>query len=146
MRGETFTIGELAERLAGGNERAARALLRYDGGAGDLDLYAEDPAENFRPSPGHLEVYVPPGGPGVRLDSHVYQGYDIPPTYDSLIGKLIVHRPTRTEAIATMRRALGEYQFYPIKTTVPLHQKVLADSTFIDGDFDTSFVEKRFMD
>ncbi len=108
-------------------------------------INAEDPSTNFRPCPGHLEVYVPPGGPGVRLDSHVYQGYDIPPTYDSLMGKLIVHRATRDEAIATMRRALREFQIYPIKTTVPLHKKVLADSTFIDGDFDTNYVEKHFV-
>lgn len=108
-------------------------------------INAEDPSVGFRPCPGRIEAYVPPGGPGVRLDSHVYQGYEIPPTYDSLIGKLIVHRPTREEAIETMRRALSEYQIHPIKTTVPLYQTIMANETFIHGQFDTGFVEKHVL-
>jgi len=115
------------------------------GWAIECRINAEDPAEDFRPCPGHIEVYVPPGGPGVRLDSHVYQGYVIPPNYDSLISKLIVHRPTRAEAIATMRRALGEYQIYPIKTTVPLYRNIMTNATFMEGNFDTDFVDKHIM-
>src|SRR5207237_506090 len=87
---------------------------------------AEDPARNFAPSPGLIEELRLPGGPGVRIDSHAYAGYRIPPNYDSMIGKLIVHRPTRAEAIATMRRALSEFHISPIKTTIPLHHAVPA--------------------
>ena len=108
-------------------------------------INAEDPVHNFRPCPGRIESYVQPGGPGVRVDSHVYHGYNIPPTYDSLIGKLIVHRATREEAIATMRRALREYQIYPIKTTVDLYREIMNDGTFIEGDFDTGYVEKHIL-
>src|SRR6202000_725774 len=87
-------------------------------------INAEDPARNFAPSPGVIEELRLPGGPGVRLDTHVYAGYRIPPNYDSMIAKLIVHRPPRAEAIATMRRALGEFHVAPIKTTIPLQLQI----------------------
>ncbi len=115
------------------------------GHAIECRINAEDPEHNFRPCPGRIDVYVPPGGPGVRLDSHVYQGYTIPSTYDSLIGKLLVHRPTRAEAIQTMWRALGEFQIHPVKTTVAMHQHVLGHPTFLSGQFDTGFVEKHVL-
>ena len=83
-----------------------------------------------------------PGGPGVRLDTHVYAGYTIPPNYDSMIGKLIVHRPTRTEAIATMKRALSEFHVAPIKTTIPLHLQIMENPNFLSGDVDTGFIER----
>jgi acetyl-CoA carboxylase biotin carboxylase subunit len=83
-----------------------------------------------------------PGGPGVRIDSHAYAGYRIPPNYDSMIGKLIVHRATRAEAIATMRRALGEFHISPIKTTIPLHLQIMDNPNFLAGDVDTGFVER----
>ena len=83
-----------------------------------------------------------PGGPGVRIDSHVYAGYRIPPNYDSMIGKLIVHRPTRTEAIAVMKRALSEYHIAPIKTTIPLHLQIMDNQHFQSGDVDTGFIER----
>ena len=83
-----------------------------------------------------------PGGPGVRWDSHVYAGYRIPPNYDSMIGKLIVHRKTRAEAIATMKRALGEFHISPIRTTIPLHLRIMDDEHFRSGDVDTGFVER----
>ena len=88
-----------------------------------------------------------PGGPGVRLDSHVYCGYRIPPNYDSMIGKLIVHRPTRAEAIATMRRALGEYYIVaPIKTTrFPLQLQIMDNPNFLSGQVDTGFIERSML-
>ena len=108
-------------------------------------INAEDPARDFRPSPGRVEVFVPPGGPGVRWDSHVYQGYEIPSTYDSLVGKLIVHRPTRAEAIATAHRALQEFVVHPTKTTIPLCREILLHQKFVDGQWDTMFIEREML-
>jgi acetyl-CoA carboxylase biotin carboxylase subunit len=86
-----------------------------------------------------------PGGPGVRFDSHAHVGYTVPPYYDSMIGKLIVHKPTRAEAIACMIRALDELRIEGIKTTVPFHKKLLAHPTFVDGMVDTKFVERELL-
>ena len=108
-------------------------------------INAEDPAQGFRPSPGRVDAFVAPGGLGVRWDSHIYQGYNIPPTYDSLVGKLIVHRATRTEAIATTRRALDEFVIYPTKTTIPLCREILSHQKFIRGDWDTTFIEREML-
>jgi acetyl-CoA carboxylase biotin carboxylase subunit len=108
-------------------------------------INAEDPAHNFRPCPGKVEAFVAPGGPGVRWDSHVYQGYEIPSTYDSLVGKLIVHRPSRCEAIATAKRALDEFVIHPIKTTIPLCREILAHERFGRGKWDTTFIEREMM-
>ena len=83
-----------------------------------------------------------PGGPGVRIDTHVYAGYRIPPNYDSMVCKLIVHRPTRALAIATMKRALGEFHISPTKTTIPLQLQILDNQNFQRGDVDTAFVER----
>ena len=94
------------------------------------------------PQPGLVETYAPPGGLGVRLDSHVRTGYRIPPTYDSMIGKLIVHAPTRREAIDRMHGALGEFKVGPIKTTIPLHRRLLRSRPFMDADFDIHYVER----
>lgn len=116
-----------------------------NGWAFECRINAEDPAFDFRPCPGRIEVLVPPGGPGVRLDSHVYQGYQIPPTYDSLIGKLLVHGKTRDEAIAIMKRALSEFEIHPIKTTIPLYREILNNRVFIEGDYDTGFVSKHVL-
>jgi acetyl-CoA carboxylase biotin carboxylase subunit len=112
------------------------------GHAIECRINAEDPARNFAPFPGLIEEYRAPGGPGVRLDSHVYAGYRIPPNYDSMIGKLIVHRPTRTEAIAAMKRALSEFHIYPIKTTIPIQLQIMDNENFRSGDVDTGFVER----
>ncbi len=108
------------------------------GHAIECRINAEDPARNFTPSPGLIEEYRAPGGPGVRLDSHAYAGYRIPPNYDSMIGKLIVHRNTREEAIAAMKRALSEFHIHPIKTTIPLHLKIMDNKEFRSGDVDTA--------
>ncbi len=112
------------------------------GHAIEARINAEDPANNYAPSPGRIQSFITPGGPGVRIDSHAYAGYDVPPTYDSLIAKLIVHRPTRGEAIACMKRALNEFVVVGVKTTIPLLYQIFSDSRYVKGEVDTSFVEK----
>ncbi len=116
------------------------------GVAMECRINAEDPATDFRPSPGRIEQIFIPGGPGVRFDSHVHAGYVVPPHYDSMIGKLIVHQPTRSAAISCLQRALSELRIVGIKTTVPFHQRVLADPVFEQGQMDTKYVERRLMD
>ncbi len=112
------------------------------GHAIECRINAEDPARNFTPSPGLIEELRLPGGPGVRVDSHVYAGYRIPPNYDSMIGKLIVHRRTRAEAIATMKRALSEFHIDPIKSTIPIQLQIMDNKYFQNADVDTGFVER----
>ena len=104
-------------------------------------INAEDPANGFRPSPGKITNLHLPGGHGVRIDSHVYSGYTIPPNYDSMISKLIVVAQTREEAILKMKRALDEYIIEGIKTTIPFHQKLMEDPQFNEGNFTTKFME-----
>jgi acetyl-CoA carboxylase, biotin carboxylase subunit len=105
-------------------------------------INAEDPEQNFRPNPGRISAYLPPGGPGVRIDSHVYPDYEIPPYYDSLIGKLIVWGPDRPTAIARMQRALQECAITGVPTTISFHQKILAHPEFQKGLVYTNFVEQ----
>ncbi|MEX0704613.1 MAG: acetyl-CoA carboxylase biotin carboxylase subunit [Planctomycetales bacterium] len=114
------------------------------GSAIEVRINAEDPANDFRGSPGTITKLRLPGGPGVRLDTHVYQGYTIGPYYDSMIGKLIVHRPTRAEAIACMRRALDEVVIEGVKTTVPLAREIFNHSAFAEGKVDTTFIERTW--
>jgi acetyl-CoA carboxylase, biotin carboxylase subunit len=114
----------------------------HSGVAIECRINAEDPACDFRPSPGKIRRWQPPGGPGVRLDSHVVAGYTVPPNYDSLVAKLIVHQPTRAEALACMRRALGEFIVEGIRTTIPLHREIFNQSSFIEGRVDTTFIER----
>src|SRR3954469_4101889 len=116
--------------------------IKQTGHAIECRINAEDPARNFAPSPGTIQELRVPGGPGIRWDSHVYAGYRIPPNYDSMIGKLIVHRPTRADAIATMKRALQEFHIAPVKTTIPLQLRIMEDQHFGSGDVDTGFVER----
>lgn len=106
-------------------------------------INAEDPSRNFMPSPGQIGFYLPPGGPGVRVDSGAYPGYTISPFYDSMIAKLIVWAPTRNEAIAKMKRALAEFAVEGIHTTIPFHQKLLDHPLFVDGNFDIKFLEEH---
>ncbi|HHT9119540.1 MAG TPA: acetyl-CoA carboxylase biotin carboxylase subunit [Candidatus Hypogeohydataceae bacterium YC41] len=115
--------------------------VRFDGVAIECRIYAEDPDNGFRPHPGRISTYHVPGGKGVRVDSHVHQGYEIPPFYDSLISKLIVHQATRQESIACLKRALEEYVIEGVKTTLPLHMKLLNHTNFLNGNFTTTFVE-----
>ena len=107
----------------------------------EFRINAEDPSIGFRPSPGRIESLHFPGGYGVRIDSHIYQGYAIPPHYDSLIAKLIVWGKNRNHAIARGRRALEEFTVEGIKTTIPFHLKVLEDERFLSGNFDTGFLD-----
>ncbi|MGE0378177.1 MAG: acetyl-CoA carboxylase biotin carboxylase subunit [Planctomycetaceae bacterium] len=114
------------------------------GAAMEVRINAEDPENDFRGCPGTITKLRIPGGPGVRFDSHVHEGYRISPYYDSMIGKLIVHRPTREAAIACMRRALDEFVIEGVKTTIPLARKILDHSTFTEGRGDTKFVERTW--
>jgi acetyl-CoA carboxylase biotin carboxylase subunit len=104
-------------------------------------INAEDPYNDFRPSPGKITILHQPGGHGVRVDSHAYAGYIIPPYYDSMIGKLIAIAQTRDEAISTMARALSEYVIEGIKTTIPFHQQLMRNEDFRQGNFTTKFLE-----
>ncbi len=115
------------------------------GHAIEVRINAEDPDNDFRGCPGKITKLRIPGGHGVRFDSHVYEGYSIPPYYDSMVGKLIVHKPTRTEAIACMLRCLDEMVLEGVKTTIPLLKKVLSHSAFVEGKMDTTFVEQHLM-
>ncbi|MEJ2678391.1 MAG: acetyl-CoA carboxylase biotin carboxylase subunit [Gemmatimonadota bacterium] len=116
--------------------------LKMNGHAIECRINAEDPAHNFRPGPGEITAFHAPGGPGVRVDTHVYQGYRVPPFYDSLIGKLIVHGNTRHEALARMRFALESFIIEGVPTTIPFLLELLDEPRFIAGEFDTKFLER----
>jgi acetyl-CoA carboxylase biotin carboxylase subunit len=115
--------------------------LEMKGHAIEVRINAEDPDHGFRPSPGRIQELAVPGGPGVRIDSHAYRGYDIPPFYDSLIGKLIVHAETRERACRRLERALHEFSVRGVLTTIPFHQRVLQNDRFKLGDVDTHFID-----
>jgi acetyl-CoA carboxylase biotin carboxylase subunit len=115
------------------------------GAAIECRINAENPRRNFQPSPGRIAQLIAPGGFGVRFDSHAHSGYVVPPYYDSMIGKLIVHQPTRADAIACMQRALAELHVDGIETTIPIHQDILSHSAFVEGRIDTTFVERTFL-
>ncbi|MFA4888178.1 MAG: acetyl-CoA carboxylase biotin carboxylase subunit [Candidatus Omnitrophota bacterium] len=115
--------------------------IQLRGAAIECRINAEDYENNFMPSPGKIDLLNLPGGPGVRLDTHIYQGYEIPPFYDSLIAKLITYGRNRQEAIKTMQRALSEFSVAPIKTTIPFHIKLLENPLFLKGEFSTHFVQ-----
>ena len=108
-------------------------------------INAEDPANNFSPSPGTITAFLCPGGPGIRVDTHIFHGYTIPPFYDSLIAKLISWGADREEAISRMQRALGEMRVEGVKTTIPFHQKLLQDRTFREGRMTTRYIEQEFL-
>jgi acetyl-CoA carboxylase biotin carboxylase subunit len=112
------------------------------GHAIECRINAEDPDRNFAPSPGLVETYEAPGGPGIRVDSHAYAGYRIPPNYDSMIGKLLAHGDSREQAILRMRRALDEYRIEGVRTSLPLHRRVLRNAYFVRGDYTTRFLDE----
>lgn len=116
------------------------AKLRYH--AIQCRINAEDPFNNFQPSPGKIDLYYQPGGRGVRVDTHAYAGYTVPPHYDSMISKLIAVGTTRSNAIARMTRGLGDYLITGIKTTIPFQQSIMKNPDFIRGEYNTGFVEK----
>ena len=115
--------------------------VQFRGHAIECRINAEDPFDDFRPSPGRIEMYYAPGGRGVRVDSHAYAGYSIPPHYDSMIGKLITYGKDRREAMDTMSRALSEYMITGVKTTIPFELAILQDPNFRRGVYSTNFVE-----
>jgi acetyl-CoA carboxylase biotin carboxylase subunit len=132
-------------RIAAGEKlELTQKDIKHRGVAIECRINAEDPANGFSPSPGTITRYIPPGGPGVRVDTHVYQGWIVSHNYDSMLCKLIVHQPTRTEAIATMRRALSEFVIEPIKTTIPACLSILSHNLFVKSKVDTEFVERNF--
>jgi acetyl-CoA carboxylase biotin carboxylase subunit len=132
-------------RIASGESLTLRQKdIKQSGASIECRINAEDPATNFTPSPGTIERYVSPGGLGVRLDSHAFQGYEISPYYDSMIGKLIVHKGNRSEAIACMKRALMEFEIGPVKTTIPLYLEIMDHPQFLKGDVDTGFIERTW--
>ncbi len=118
--------------------------IKHTGVAIECRINAEDPERDFTPCPGTITRYIPPGGPGVRVDSHVHQGCTVSPNYDSMIAKVIVHQKTRPEAIATMKRALREFVIEPIKTTIPACLDILSHNLFVKNKIDTGFVERNF--
>jgi acetyl-CoA carboxylase biotin carboxylase subunit len=116
--------------------------IKFTGHAIECRINAED-ARTFMPSPGKVTRWHPPGGPGIRVDSHVYSGYSVPPNYDSMIGKLIAHGEDRKTAIARMKSALGELVVDGIKTNTALHQEILSHSAFQEGGLDIHYLERR---
>jgi acetyl-CoA carboxylase biotin carboxylase subunit len=135
-------VKEQIRLSAGGTLDYSFDDLNRRGWAIECRINAEDPARNFLPSPGTVETYIPPGGFGVRLDTHLYQGCELPIYYDSLIAKLISFDLTREGAISIMKRALAEFVISPLKTTIPLYRTIMDDPSFREGDFDTGFIHK----
>ncbi|WP_018126450.1 acetyl-CoA carboxylase biotin carboxylase subunit [Balneola vulgaris] len=130
-------------KAAAGHKLEEREV-EIEGHSIECRINAEDPEFNFRPSAGEITVFHPPGGLGVRLDTHAYSGYRIPPNYDSMIAKLIVKAKTRDEAIAKMKRALQEFIIEGVKTTIPYHIQLMDDPNFIAGKFTTKYLENSF--
>ena len=130
-------------RLAAGERlQIQQDNIQIKGAAMECRINAEDFENNFMPSPGRIETLILPGGPGVRLDTHIYSGYEISPYYDSLVAKLITHGKNRQEAIRIMQRSLNEFYIAPIKTTIPFHLKLLENPLFLKGDVSTHFVQE----
>ncbi len=130
-------------RVAAGEELEVKPPLALRGHVIECRVNAEDPAKNFQPSPGRIDVFHPPGGPGVRLDTHVYAGYTVPPYYDSLLAKLICQGRDRQEAIRRMQVALESFIIEGVTTTIPFLARVMANEKFQAGDVDTKFLERE---
>ncbi|MGV3774777.1 MAG: acetyl-CoA carboxylase biotin carboxylase subunit, partial [Verrucomicrobiales bacterium] len=122
--------------------RISQSDVTFKGHSIECRINAEDPFDDFRPCPGRIEMYYAPGGRGVRVDSHAYAGYTIPPHYDSMIGKLITYGKDRREAMDKMSRALSEYMITGVKTTIPFEQAILQDPNFRRGVYSTNFIEQ----
>jgi acetyl-CoA carboxylase biotin carboxylase subunit len=127
--------------MVAAGERIKVKKVKREGHSIECRINAENPDKNFAPSPGRITVFHMPGGIGVRVDTHAYANYIIPPYYDSMIAKLIVTADSRDEAIKRMYRALDEFIIEGVHTTIPFHKKVMHHEKFIEGDFDTSFIE-----
>jgi acetyl-CoA carboxylase biotin carboxylase subunit len=129
-------------RVAAGERLAVHAPPALRGHAIECRINAEDPENGFRPSPGLITAFHAPGGPGIRIDTHVYAGYRVPPYYDSLIAKLIVRANDRDEALSRAYHALDEFIIEGVRTTIPFLQRVLSHPDFAAGDVDTHFIER----
>jgi acetyl-CoA carboxylase biotin carboxylase subunit len=129
-------------RVAAGEPLSIPDVVEHRGHAIEFRINAEDPDRGFSPSPGTIQTFHPPGGPGVRLDTHVYAGYSVPPHYDSLLAKLIVSADTRTEAIVRARHVLEEFVVEGVATTLPFLRRIVVDDSFVRGDVDTGFVAR----
>jgi len=134
-------VREQIRVAAGAPLSYAQADIRFSGHAIECRINAEHPL-TFQPSPGEITGYHPPGGLGVRVDSAIYQGYRVPPHYDSLLAKVIVHGQSRTECLMRMRRALGEFVISGVETTLPLHLRLLANPDFANGEYDVAWLER----
>ncbi|MCK4248276.1 MAG: acetyl-CoA carboxylase biotin carboxylase subunit, partial [Candidatus Omnitrophica bacterium] len=135
-------VKEQIKIAAGGKLSFRQEDIRINGWAVECRINAEDYKNNFIPSPGRIDTYIAPGGPNLRLDTHVYPGYTIPPYYDSMMAKLIAHGPDRISAIKTMQRGLEEFIIEPLNTTLDFHKIVLNDPVFLKGQADTHFIER----
>ncbi len=141
-----FDIVKAQLQIASGEKMTVKQKdIQCHGHSIECRINAESPERNFMPSPGYIRKLMIPGGPGVRFDGGIYQGFTIPPTYDSLIGKLIVHDYDRTEAIRRMRRALDEMIIEGVDTNISLHKKILDNPVFIAGNYDTGFLSKEIL-
>ncbi len=131
-------------RVAAGEKLSfPRGGVKPRGHAIECRVNAEDPSRNFQPSPGKITVFHPPGGPGVRVDTHIYAGYTVPPYYDSLLAKVIVHGNDRAEALARMHQALEGFIIEGVTTTIPFLGRVITDPLFQAGHVDTKFLERE---
>ena len=135
-------IKEQIRIAAGERLKYQQDHIQIKGAAIECRINAEDPENNFMPSPGKIEQLILPGGPGIRLDTHIYAGYEISPYYDSLIAKLIAYGRNRPEAIKIMQRALTEFYIAPIKTTIPFHLNLMENPLFLKGDISTHFIQE----
>jgi acetyl-CoA carboxylase biotin carboxylase subunit len=130
-------------RVAAGEPLSVRELPMLRGHVIECRVNAEDPARNFQPSPGRIDVFHPPGGPGVRVDTHAYAGYTVPPFYDSLIAKLICQGRDRHEALGRMQMALDSFIVEGVTTTIPFLSRVMTQPEFQRGEVDTKFLERH---
>ncbi len=133
-------------RIAAGEPlKLKQADVEQNGAAIECRINAESPEDGFRPSPGPIHDYIQPGGPGVRVDTALHAGAVVSPYYDSMVAKLLVHRPTRGQALTAMRKALDEFVVGPIKTTLPIHRVIFESADYLRGDVDTGFIERELM-
>ncbi len=137
-------IKEMIRVAAGEKLSFSQKDIVHRGASFEVRINAEDPAHNFRPSPGKITRWQVAGGPGVRVDTHATAGYTVPSNYDSMVAKLLVHAPDRAQAVARMRRALAEFQVEGIATTIPLLREIFQNMAFVEGRVDTTFIERTY--
>jgi acetyl-CoA carboxylase biotin carboxylase subunit len=140
---QVFRVDLLVEQIrAAAGEKPIEGEIRSEGHAIEVRINAENPDKGFIPSPGQITAFHVPGGMGIRVDTHAYAGYHIPPFYDSMIAKLIAFGNDRKQAISRMRRALSEFTIEGVDTTIPLHQKLFFDKNIVSGQYNTNYLEQ----